>query len=157
MKMRVIAGVLAVMVLAYPAMAQQRDVPQGRGEVMLSFAPIVKRTAPAVVNIYTKTVITQREPGFMADPFFRRFFGEKGTFGRPRERVANSLGSGVIVDGRGFIVMTWPSCRSTVHIESIAPCATPRPMPVCSRMKAERMRPMNGRTGAAIKSCAPTK
>jgi Do/DeqQ family serine protease len=38
------------------------------------------------------------------DPFFRRFFGDDGSFGRPRERVANSLGSGVIVDPRGFIV-----------------------------------------------------
>ncbi|MFN0194659.1 MAG: Do family serine endopeptidase, partial [Aestuariivirga sp.] len=37
-------------------------------------------------------------------PFFRRFFGDDGTFGRPRERVQNSLGSGVIVDSRGLIV-----------------------------------------------------
>ena len=39
-----------------------------------------------------------------SDPFFRRFFGDDGVFGAPRERVQNSLGSGVIVDGKGLIV-----------------------------------------------------
>ncbi len=79
-------------------------VPQSRAEVQLSFAPIVKRTAPAVVNVYAKRIEKQQETGLLADPFFRRFFGEDGNFGRPRERVANSLGSGVIVDASGYIV-----------------------------------------------------
>jgi Do/DeqQ family serine protease len=80
------------------------QVPQTKAEIVLSFAPIVKRTSPAVVNVYAKRIVRQRETGLMADPFFRRFFGEEGGFGRPRERVANSLGSGVIVDPRGLIV-----------------------------------------------------
>jgi Do/DeqQ family serine protease len=79
-------------------------VPQSRAEVQLSFAPVVKKTAPAVVNVYAQRIEKERESGLLADPFFRRFFGEDGNFGRPRERVANSLGSGVIVDPRGYIV-----------------------------------------------------
>jgi Do/DeqQ family serine protease len=99
--MRIVLVVL--MVLAVPALADT-VVPQSRGQVQLSFAPVVKRTAPAVVNVYARTIQRQQETGMLADPFFRRFFGEDGSFGRPRERVANSLGSGVIVDGRGYIV-----------------------------------------------------
>ena len=97
--------ILVVMCLAFavPALADT-VVPQSRGQVQLSFAPIVKRTAPAVVNVYARTIQRQQDGGMLADPFFRRFFGEDGSFGRPRERVANSLGSGVIVDGRGYIV-----------------------------------------------------
>ena len=46
-----------------------RVVPQSMGEVKLSFAPVVERAAPAVVNIYTRRVIQQRSP-FAGDPFF---------------------------------------------------------------------------------------
>lgn len=78
-----------------------RVVPQSLGEVKLSFAPVVERAAPAVVNIYTRRVVQQRSP-FAGDPFFERFFG--GDFGAPRERVQNSLGSGVIVSPDGVVV-----------------------------------------------------
>ncbi len=86
------------------ALAETKQVPQTREEITLSYAPLVKRTAPAVVNVYAKTMVAQRDDSFMSDPFFRRFFGNDGSFGRPRERVANSLGSGVIVDKSGLIV-----------------------------------------------------
>lgn len=79
-----------------------RVVPQSLNEVKLSFAPVVERAAPAVVNIYTRRVVQQRSP-FAGDPFFERFFGG-GDFGAPRERVQNSLGSGVIVSPDGVIV-----------------------------------------------------
>ena len=92
------------LVLASVSAFAETSVPQSRAEVQLSFAPIVKRTAPAVVNVYAKKIERQQESGLFADPFFRRFFGEDGNFGRPRERVQNSLGSGVIVDKRGYIV-----------------------------------------------------
>jgi Do/DeqQ family serine protease len=94
---------LAVLLMVGSAHAQE-TVPQSRTEMQLSFAPVVKRTAPAVVNVFAKRIERQNESGLMADPFFRRFFGEDGDFGRPRERVANSLGSGVIVDTSGYIV-----------------------------------------------------
>ncbi len=78
-----------------------RDVPHSMEQVKLSFAPVVERAAPAVVNIYSRRVVQQRSP-FADDPFFRRFFG--GDFGAPRERVQNSLGSGVMVSPDGVIV-----------------------------------------------------
>ena len=78
-----------------------RATPQSMTEVKLSFAPVVERAAPAVVNIYTRRVVQQRSP-FAGDPFFERFFG--GGSNQPRERVQNSLGSGVIVSPDGVIV-----------------------------------------------------
>jgi Do/DeqQ family serine protease len=85
------------------AVAQARAVPESRAQVQLSFAPIVKRAAPAVVNVYgARRVVRPRNPLF-DDPLFERVFGDRG-FGVPRERVARSLGSGVIVDGSGLVV-----------------------------------------------------
>ena len=78
-----------------------RQVPENPGEIKLSFAPIVKRVAPAVVNVYASRVV-QQSP-FMADPFFQRFFGGRD-FGAPAQRVQRSLGSGVIIDPSGLIV-----------------------------------------------------
>ncbi len=79
--------------------AAPRAVPESMSEVKLSFAPIVERAAPAVVNIFTRRVVEQRSP-FAGDPFFERFFGS----GRPRSREQTSLGSGVIVNPDGVIV-----------------------------------------------------
>ena len=81
----------------------ESKIPGSKAEIQLSFAPVVKRTAPAVVNVYAQHVERQAQGGLMDDPFFRRFFGDD-SFGQPQERVANSLGSGVIVDGTGYIV-----------------------------------------------------
>ena len=81
--------------------AAPRTTPHSMAEVQLSFAPVVERAAPAVVNIYTRRVVQQRSP-FAGDPFFERFFG--GSRGAPRERVQNSLGSGVIVSPDGVVV-----------------------------------------------------
>jgi Do/DeqQ family serine protease len=80
-------------------------VPKSQAQVQLSFAPVVKATAPAVVNVYSKTLTTQdTQLGLFNDPFFRQFFGNQGNFSRPRKQVENSLGSGVIVDSAGLIV-----------------------------------------------------
>ncbi|MBM3597850.1 MAG: DegQ family serine endoprotease [Alphaproteobacteria bacterium] len=91
---------------AVPASAQtQRVTPQSREQVTLSFAPLVKRAAPAVVNVYTKKKVQQRAASpLMDDPFFRRFFGDQQPFGQMGPRVQNSLGSGVIVRPNGTIV-----------------------------------------------------
>ncbi len=97
--------IVALLLLALPAYADQRIVPSNPGEVTMSFAPLVKRTAPAVVNVYAKTIERQQaQGGPFDDPLFRQLFGLGGGFGPPRERVANSLGSGVIVDPTGIIV-----------------------------------------------------
>ncbi len=82
--------------------APQTAVPDSRETIRLSFAPIVKRVAPAVVNVYATSQVQVRSP-FEGDPFFERFFGG-GVFGGPQERQRLSLGSGVIVDPSGVIV-----------------------------------------------------
>jgi len=81
-------------------------VPDSAGEIKLTFAPLVRQTAPAVVNIFTKTVVRERRVNpLFSDPFFRQFFGDRfGLGGGTRERIQNSLGSGVIVDSGGLIV-----------------------------------------------------
>ena len=96
-------GAAAVPVLAHPIAAQ--SPPRSDTEIRLSFAPVVKRTVPAVVNIYSQRVVQARSLGLpFDDPLFQRFFGAGSPFGMPRKRVENSLGSGVIVDGKGIIV-----------------------------------------------------
>ncbi len=82
-----------------------KSVPTSRAEVQMSFAPVVKRTAPAVVNIYTRKVVQTQSPfsSMFDDPMFRRFFGD-GARNMPRERIERSLGSGVIVREDGLIV-----------------------------------------------------
>ncbi len=82
------------------ALAQERIVPASQGQMQLSFAPVAARAAPAVVNVYAQRIVRQRARLF-DDPFFRRY-GEG--FGGARERVQQSLGSGVIVRGEGIIV-----------------------------------------------------
>jgi Do/DeqQ family serine protease len=100
-----LAAIFAMLLLLSPLpLCAEEIVPSSAAEVQLSFAPVVKRTAPAVVNVYAKRITVSRGNGLFEDPFFRRFFGDDGSFGRPRERVQNSLGSGVIVDPEGLIV-----------------------------------------------------
>ncbi len=84
------------------AHAQKREVPSTRQMVQYSFAPVVRKTAPAVVNVYVSSRVKTVTSPFAGDPFFERFFGE--SFGMPRERVQRSLGSGVIVSPDGVIV-----------------------------------------------------
>jgi Do/DeqQ family serine protease len=97
------AILLALVAAAAPAAAQQPRVPASRAELQLSFAPVVKRVAPAVVNVYGLQTVARRNNPFFDDPFFRRFFGGQG-FGLPGERAQRSLGSGVIVDASGILV-----------------------------------------------------
>lgn len=100
---------LSVVLLSWPSLAEPaKRLPNSAQEVRLSFAPLVKRAAPAVVNIYTAKTITQRRiNSLFDDPFFRRFFGDalpRVPGGNVRKKVQNSLGSGVIVDGSGVII-----------------------------------------------------
>ncbi len=104
--MRFISGIVAIMLLVLPGLPAKAEnmVPQSLAQAQLSFAPVVKTSAPAVVNVYAQRLVASRDDRFFDDPFFRQFFGGKGSFGRPRERMQNSLGSGVIVDSAGLIV-----------------------------------------------------
>jgi serine protease Do len=84
------------------------DAPIAReGRNFVSFAPVIKKVAPSVVSIYSSLTIRDRGSAnpFTDDPMLRRFFGEN--FGQemaPRERHAQSLGSGVIISPDGYIL-----------------------------------------------------
>jgi Do/DeqQ family serine protease len=80
----------------------ERRVPRNQAQIQFSFAPLVKRTAPAVVNVYAEKMVQQRSP-FAGDPFFEQFFGG-GFGGKAQPRIESSLGSGVIMDPSGLIV-----------------------------------------------------
>jgi len=81
---------------------QERVIPQSRADARLSFAPVVKKAQPAVVNVFASRVDHAPANPFFDDPIFRRFFGEGG--GQPGRNIAQSLGSGVIVDASGLVV-----------------------------------------------------
>ncbi|MBT4906752.1 MAG: Do family serine endopeptidase [Rhodospirillaceae bacterium] len=97
---------LAIALLPAGVTQAQRAIPDNRVQVMLSFAPLVREASPAVVNVFTRKAVRSRGPAspLFNDPFFRRFFGDALGAARPRERIENSLGSGVIVRPDGLIV-----------------------------------------------------
>src|SRR4030095_7397471 len=100
---RLIAVIFATGMFAVaPASAQRREPPPTREAAQYSFAPIVRKAAPAVVNVYVRARVPTFVSPFAGDPLFRRFFGER--FGMPQERIQNSLGSGVIVAPEGVVV-----------------------------------------------------
>jgi Do/DeqQ family serine protease len=96
-----VAAIFALTALSIGADAQDRRVPSSPAELQLSFAPVVKRVTPAVVNVYAARVIENRNP-FINDPLFRQFFGAV-----PRDQVMRSLGSGVIIDPSGLVVTNY--------------------------------------------------
>lgn len=72
------------------------------GQPLPSLAPVLERVTPSVVNVHSETRVRVRSP-LLDDPFFRRFFNVPQ---RPRERVSQSLGSGVIVDAENGYILT---------------------------------------------------
>lgn len=92
--------------LTGPAMAQETAVvPQSRDQVTYSFAPIVEKTLPAVVNIHARKIVRTQSPTAALDgSAFWRLFRDTLLFGYGRDRFVNSLGSGVIVSPSGVIV-----------------------------------------------------
>jgi Do/DeqQ family serine protease len=101
--MPILSALLMLVAPAAPSAAEPlRELPGSRAEVTLSFAPIVKKVQPAVVNVYaSRTEQIPRNPLF-DDPVFRHFFGENP--GRSGHQIARSLGSGVLVDPSGLVV-----------------------------------------------------
>lgn len=99
--LRCLAFALAALAsLVAPLHAQTRAVPDNRMQLTLSYAPIVKKAQPSVVNVYASRVERRPSNPLFDDPVFRRFFGEQRRGGQ----TAQSLGSGVIVDASGLVI-----------------------------------------------------
>ena len=99
-----ILSIIAVVGAAFPMAGLAKDVPGTREEIQLSFAPLVNRTGPAVVNIFARTQRMERvKSPLFADPFFEQFFG-KLFERRPQMRNHQSLGSGVVIKPNGIVV-----------------------------------------------------
>ncbi|HLY06790.1 MAG TPA: Do family serine endopeptidase [Rhizomicrobium sp.] len=95
-------GLAAALLVGFAvAGSSAAETPQSMPQVQLTFAPVVKRVAPAVVNVYSRSVVQAQVNPLFADPFFQRFFGATPEM---RQRVQQSLGSGVIVRADGIIV-----------------------------------------------------
>ena len=79
-----------------------------------SLAPLVKKTAPAVVNIATLLPSPAQQNPLLQDPYFRRYFGVPDAALQP----AMAAGSGVIVDGeRGFVITNYHVIRNATAVE----------------------------------------
>jgi serine protease Do len=105
--------------------ATLKTAPRSADAARRGYSGIVKKVAPAVVNISSSRVIKTQMPGNMPnmrrrrggggndggdsgdlqmDPFFRQFFGNDMFNGVPRDRKEKALGSGVIVSPEGYIL-----------------------------------------------------
>jgi Do/DeqQ family serine protease len=97
---RLALAIALCLAAAAPAQTADKIVPQSAAELHMSFAPVVKTVRPAVVNVYASRVDRAPRNPLFDDPIFRQFFGDAGQ----QSRVAQSLGSGVIVDPTGLVV-----------------------------------------------------
>ncbi|NOX75978.1 MAG: PDZ domain-containing protein [Gammaproteobacteria bacterium] len=105
-----LAAAFVILLLRPDLLGQQRPVVEvhesapasgASGSGPVSYAQAVDAAAPAVVNVYTTKVITERVNPFFNDPLFRRFFGDRPA---PRQRLESNLGSGVIVSDKGYVI-----------------------------------------------------
>lgn len=98
--MRYLAAVLLLITLPLHAALPAFD---SQGDNLPTLAPMLEKTVPGVVNVFTRTRVAVRQSPLLSDPFFRRFFNVPD---QPRERMTQSLGSGVVVDAKKGYILT---------------------------------------------------
>jgi Do/DeqQ family serine protease len=93
------------------ARAGSRDTPAAQGAPAVAVAgglpdlsSIAARAIPSVMNITSLQIVRQQNSPIASDPLFRYFFGEREEMYGGRNRIAQSLGSGVIVSADGYIL-----------------------------------------------------
>ncbi|MEL6094183.1 Do family serine endopeptidase [Bartonella schoenbuchensis] len=114
MKRSIFIGLFFVIMTLISFHSTNAEVPPTQSKTTFSFAPLVKKTVPSVVNIYAARQVKVRSP-FEDDPFFEQFFGRYQD-NRPL-RTQSSLGSGVIVDARGLVVTSYHIIKGAHEIK----------------------------------------
>ena len=100
--------------------ATEPVTPVSREQIQLSFAPVVKKVSPAVVNIYAVRVVNaQPVSPFFDDPLFKHFFGNGLPFGSPHARIQKSLGSGVLVRADGVVITNYHVIKQAAEIKVV--------------------------------------
>ncbi len=94
------------------SVAAGRTVPDSAVQIQLSFAPLVRATAPAVVNIFTRAEIARSPMALFGDEFFNAPFG-----GGQTEKIETALGSGVILSSEGLVVTNYHVIRDGTEVE----------------------------------------
>jgi Do/DeqQ family serine protease len=108
--------ILATAIPGALAQDAKEKVPTSMAEIKLSFAPVVRRVTPAVVNIRTRRQISTADNPLMRDPLYRRFFGPRGN---PQTQRPGALGSGVIVRPNGTIITNNHVIRNAAEIKVV--------------------------------------
>jgi len=104
------SGLLAVLLFQCLMVVSLSSASQARSDILddargvLTFAPFIEQTAPAVVNISVRSHVSGANNPLYSDPFFRRFFGIPDAM--PQQRQVMSAGSGVIVNAQKGYVLT---------------------------------------------------
>ncbi|AQX28160.1 MULTISPECIES: DegQ family serine endoprotease [unclassified Bartonella] len=114
MKYSILIGLFCVMIAQISFRYANAQIPQKQSDITFSFAPLVKKAIPSVVNIYAARKVRVHSP-FEGDPFFEQFFGRYQ--GKRSLRTQSSLGSGVIVDTRGLIVTSYHVIKDASEIK----------------------------------------
>jgi serine protease DegS len=114
-------GLVAALVLVFLMPERAPVVELRRSSVVttpsqgpVSYADAVRKAAPAVVNIYTRTVVTGR-----VSPLFEHFFDNRR--GDLRSRTVTNLGSGVIISPEGYVLTSNHVIAGADEIEVLLP------------------------------------
>lgn len=98
----IIIALLAMLLFPQLRGQQVATIPTNIGASVVSYADAVSKAAPAVVNIYTAKKVLQRDPRYYNNPYYRQLYNNSAV--PLQEKTQTNLGSGVIVDARGFIL-----------------------------------------------------